>query len=123
MVGITKIMENTKNNKYEEALKHVKKIRGFHRHVIVYFIINIILLFIKRKAILQIFNETTIDDPGFIYWMNVDIIGTPILWGIGLLIHGLYVYRFKFSFFKGWEERKIKELMNKDSEIESNKWE
>ncbi len=116
-------MENTKYTKYEEALKHVKKIRGFHKHVLVYFIINIILLVLKRKAIIFVLNETTIDDPGFLHWMNVEIIGTPILWGIGLLIHGLYVYRHKFSFFKGWEERKIKELMNKDSEIENKKWE
>ena len=120
---IAKIMENTKYNKYEEALKNVKKIKGFYRHVIIYFIINIILIIIWRKAIFHILNETPIDDPGFIYWMDVNILSTPILWGIGLLIHGLCVYRFKFPFFKGWEERKIKEFMNEDSSIESNKWE
>ena len=123
MVGITKIMENAKNTKYEEALKHVKKIRGFHRHVLVYFIINIVIVALGWKLANFVLTTTPNPEKGFVDWMHINVWSTPVLWGIGLLIHGLYVYRFKFSFFKGWEERKIKELMDKDSEIEKNKWE
>jgi hypothetical protein len=123
MVGITNIMENTKYNKYEQAVKHVKKIRGFHRHVLIYFIINIILFGIKQIPVIHVLYENQNTDQAFIDWIDVNIWGTPILWGIGLLIHGLYVYRFKFSFFRAWEERKIKEFMTEDNSKESSKWE
>jgi len=116
-------MENTKFSKYEQAVKHVKKIRGFHRHVLIYFIINIILFGIKQIPVIHVFYENQNSDQVFIDWIDVNIWGTPVLWGIGLLIHGLYVYRFKFSFFREWEERKIKELMKEDSSVENSKWE
>lgn len=117
------IMENTKYTKYEEALKHVKKIRGFHRHVIVYFIINIVIVALGWKLANFVLNTTPNPEKGFIDWMYLNVWSTPILWGIGLIIHGLCVYRFKFSFFKRWEERKIKEIMDEDNTIESKKWE
>ena len=127
MVGITNIMENTKYNKYEQAVKHVKKIRGFHRHVIVYFIINIILFVFKGIPILYVLTDDQNAHHGFIDLIDINIWITTILWGIALVIHGLYVYRFKFPFFRNWEERKIKEFMkedsSKDSTIESSKWE
>jgi len=123
MVGIAKIMENTKYNKYEKAVKHVKKIKGFYKHVLIYFIINIILIGIKRIPILYVVNDNQNADQVFLDWMDVNIWSTPILWGIALLIHGLYVYRFKFPFFRSWEERKIKELMEKESSKETSKWE
>lgn len=123
MVGITNIMENTKYNKYEQAVKHVKKIRGFHRHVLIYFIINIILFGIKQIPVIYVLYENQNSNQAFIDWIDINVWGTPILWGIGLLIHGLYVYRFKFSFFRTWEERKIKEFMDEDSSIDSKKWE
>ena len=116
-------MENIRHKKYEEAVKHVKKIRGFHRHVIVYFIINIILFVVKRIPIFYVSTDNQNADQAFLDWIDINIWGTPILWGIGLLIHGLYVYRFKFSFFRAWEERKIKEFMKEDNSRESSKWE
>ncbi|MCW9037746.1 2TM domain-containing protein [Altibacter sp.] len=45
---------------------------------------------------------------------------TPFFWGIGLTFHGLYVFQDRFRFFKNWEERKIREYMEKDEE-EMNK--
>jgi hypothetical protein len=123
MVGISTIMEDLKYNKYNEAVKHVKKIRGFHRHVIVYIVINIVIIALGWKLAQFVLNKTPNPEQGFVDWMHINIWSTPVLWGIGLLIHGLYVYRFKFSFFKKWEERKIKEFMKEDSSIENSKWE
>ena len=114
MVGITNIMEDVKFNKYENAVKHVKKIKGFHRHVLIYFIINIVLIALAWKLTQFVLDTTPNPEKGFIDWMYINVWGTPVLWGIGLLIHGLYVYRFKFSFFKAWEERKIREIMDQD---------
>jgi len=115
-------MENTKYNKYEQAVNHVKKIRGFHRHVLIYFIINIILIVVKRIPVIYVLTDNQTADHAFIDWIDINIWSTPVLWGIGLLFHGLYVYRFKFSFFRAWEERKIKEFMKEDSSIENSKW-
>lgn len=113
-------MDTVRYNKYEDAVKHVKRIKGFYKHVITYVIINIIILIIKRKAIYFVVNNTTNIDQGFEDWMHINIWSTPVIWGIILIIHGLYVYRFKFSFFRNWEERKIKEFMNDDSDGHSN---
>jgi hypothetical protein len=35
-------------------------------------------------------------------------------WGIGLIIHALFVFVFGPRFGADWEERKIRELMEKD---------
>ena len=45
---------------------------------------------------------------------------TLLFWGIGLLAHGLSVFLPGMILGNNWEERKIKELMEKDK---NNKWE
>ena len=116
-------MENTKHIKYENAIKHVKKIKDFYKHIIIYVIVNIFLLVAKRRIVLFALNETPNAEEGFINWIHVNIISTPDIWGIILIIHGISVYRYKFPFFKNWEERKIKEFMSEDSSEESKQWE
>ncbi len=44
---------------------------------------------------------------------------TAFFWGIGLLAHGLSVFLPTMILGNDWEERKIKEIMNK----ENSKWE
>jgi len=39
---------------------------------------------------------------------------TPALWGIGLAMHGIYVFHGKIKFIKSWEERKINEIIEKE---------
>ena len=115
-------MANVKYNKYEEALKHVKRIKGFYKHIITYIIFNIILFIIKWRAVDYVLNNTAYAEKGLIDWMYVDIFSTPVIWGIILLIHGLYVYRYKFTFFKKWEYRKIKEYMDQEEkDVTKNK--
>jgi hypothetical protein len=45
-----------------------------------------------------------------VYWAFWPLFG----WGIGLLAHGLATYRWMPFIGKEWEERKIRELMDKD---------
>ena len=45
---------------------------------------------------------------------------TAFFWGLGLLAHGLSVFLPDFIMGQNWEERKIKEFMEKDK---ANKWE
>ncbi len=109
-------MENLDQEKYKRAQKRVKDIKGFYTHLVVYLIINSILLFIQ----LEQFNYELRD-------ANITIfayLSTPFFWGIGLFFHGVHVFRHKFSFYKAWEERKIKEFMEKEEEDFKNttKW-
>ena len=48
---------------------------------------------------------------GFLNWLHINLNLVPILWGIGLFIQYLYVHRFELTFFKNWEEKKIKKKL------------
>lgn len=90
-------------DRYERAAKRVKSIRGFYSHALVYVVINIMIVVINIQNL----------DSGESYfqWRNFT---TLFFWGIGLLAHGLSIFTPNFILGKGWEERKIKEIMEKD---------
>jgi hypothetical protein len=101
---------NTRDEiKYQEALKRVKKIKGFYTHAIVYVIINIMIVIIN----IQNLNE------GETYFQFKNFM-TAFFWGIGLVAHGLSVFVPNWIMGQNWEERKIKEFMAKEK---ANKWE
>lgn len=95
--------------KYENALKRVKKIKGFYTHLIVYVVINIMLVIVNIQNL----------DKGESYFQFKNFT-TAFFWGIGIMAHGLSVFGPEIFLGKNWEERKIKELMEKDK---NNKWE
>ncbi|MEZ4878413.1 MAG: 2TM domain-containing protein [Flavobacterium sp.] len=103
------IMENLEQLKYDQALKRVKRIKGFYTHLIVYIVINI-AVFISN------YQQLEPNEPFF----GIKLFSTPLFWGIGLLAHGLSVFMPTWFLGKDWEERKIKELMEKQK---NNKWE
>lgn len=107
--------------KYNRAKKKVDDIKSFHRHLTAYIVVNIFVLLIK----LNIGNWVAMEELGlnFSKWLDWNIILTPLLWGIGLAAHAVYVYRYKFKFIKAWEEKKIRELMDKEDQIENNRFE
>jgi hypothetical protein len=109
-------MEDFKSDKYDRAHKRMKDIKSFYSHLVIYLVVNLVLML----AHLGIFTH------GFVsieIWPK-SFFMTPFFWGIGLFFHGLYVFQHKFRFFKDWEERKIKEFMEKDEEEYKNttKW-
>lgn len=106
------ILKTSEQEKYERARKKVDAIKGFHNHLTVYIVINLVLLLIKTN-IMTAFADKEFDW-NFEAWLAWNTWGTMILWGIGLAIHGLYVYRHKFKFLKRWEDRKIRELIEKE---------
>jgi hypothetical protein len=95
--------------KYQEALKRVKKIKGFYTHAIVYVIINVMIVIINIQSLNE--GETYFQFKNFM---------TAFFWGIGLLAHGLSVFVPNWIMGQNWEDRKIKEFMEKEK---SNKWE
>ncbi|NND63976.1 MAG: 2TM domain-containing protein [Flavobacteriaceae bacterium] len=108
-------MKNLDENKFERAKKRVDEIKGFYTHLLVYIVINIALILLQ----LGFFNGFS--NYNYSGWA---LFSTPFFWGIGLFFHGLYVFQHKFKFFKKWEERKIKEYMEKDEKEFKNttKW-
>lgn len=98
-------MENNIEQKirYRAAEKRVKKMKGFYIHALIYFCVNIFI--IVSKAIDQM--------PGENFW-DWNLFAVPLFWGIGLTAHGLSVFLPTFVLGKNWEEKKIKELMDKD---------
>lgn len=93
---------NNQGVRYKEAERRVRKIKGFYIHLMVYLLVNIFIIGIKTLNIHQ----------GENLW-NWDLIQLPLFWGIGLAVHGLSVFLPAFILGKKWEEKKIKELMNK----------
>ncbi|MDR6846096.1 2TM domain-containing protein [Flavobacterium granuli] len=90
--------------RYELAYKRVKRIKGFYVHVLVYVLVNIYII------------ASSIYKGNFVpedlsRW---EFFSTPIFWGVGLIAHGLSVFGRDLFFSSNWEERKIKELMDKD---------
>ena len=80
--------------KYQEALKRVKKIKGFYTHAIVYVFVNIMIVFLNVKNL----------DPGETYFQFKNFM-TAFFWGIGLAVHGLSVFFIYFVLGINWEDR------------------
>lgn len=97
-------METKQSENFLKAQKRVNDMKKFYRHLRIYIIINGLLLLIK----LNLFDWFKDDyewmqNPEFSDWAILNIFGTPIIWGLGLLIHALYVFKFES---KSWKELK-----------------
>jgi hypothetical protein len=84
---------------YESAKKRVEELKSFYSHLFVYLAVN---------AGLFLLNILTSPRHLWFYW---PLIG----WGIGLAIHGLSVFGTQRLLGKDWEERKIREIMDKEN--------
>lgn len=102
-------MENIDEIKYQEAIKRVKKIKGFYTHLIIYLVVNTMIIIV---------NSQNLDEGESFFQLR--IFSTALFWGIGLASHGLSVFMPSLIMGKNWEEKKIKELMEKEK---NNKWE
>lgn len=98
----------------EKAKKRVEELKKFYTHVRVYIVINVLILLLRGHLLDFLMGKTENYDPGFLHWIDLNALITPIFWGFGLLIHGIYVYRHKFGFLKRWEERQIRKFMEED---------
>ena len=111
-----------KINAYRKAEKRVKDEKTFYTHLTVYIIINIVI-FIAIVSLRHYFYD------GYLIW---NLLSTPVIWGIFLLIHGVLAFRGekklkkisnKMDPLKKWEEQKITELINKEENIKDNTYE
>lgn len=100
------IMENVytaDQDHYNKALKHVEKIKGFYGHLFSYVVV------IGGLFVLNILTS-----PGTL-WFFWPAFG----WGLGLGAHAMGVFNIMPFMGKDWEQRKIRELMEKER---NDKW-
>lgn len=104
-------MENDffEEKRYLKAQKRVKEIKGFYWHLFWYIAVNIFISF--GGSIGHIISGGSISELHF----NFGMFSVWIFWGIGLFFHWFGVFGRHFTFSKSWEERKIKEFMDKDN--------
>ncbi len=96
-------------DKYAAAQREVKRLKGFYTHLIVYIAVNLLIVFINIRDL----------DAGESYF-KIENFFTAFFWGIGLLAHALSTFMPNLIFGRNWEEKKIKEFMDKEK---SEKWE
>ena len=89
----------TEAERYYQAQKRVKEIKEFYQHLAVYALCNPIVIVVNLMT-----------SPGYL-WFIWSLMG----WGIAIVLHGLKVFRFSPFFNRDWEERKIREILEKEN--------
>ncbi|MEM7186736.1 MAG: 2TM domain-containing protein [Bacteroidota bacterium] len=84
--------------RYDRAKKKVEELKGFYVHFAIYLIMVPVFIYLNLKS------------TGF-PWALFPIIG----WGAGVSGHAMEVFSYNPILGKNWEERKIRELMDKDN--------
>lgn len=92
-----------KEDAFLRAQKRLKELKGFYWHAFWYVVVNIFIFI------------TIASNSNWNIW-NFGTFSTPIFWGIGLGFHALSVFGRNLFFSKSWEDRKIKEFMEKESD-------
>jgi hypothetical protein len=101
---------NTKENNYKQAEKRVMRIKNFYNHLQIFAIMMLVLL-IFSNTIFDFF-ENHVQNPGTLKWARANVWINCLLWAFGLLVHGLYAFKYKITFIEKWEKEKVEELMN-----------
>lgn len=85
------------DKKYARAKKKVEELKGFYIHFVIYLLMIPVFIYMNMKS------------TGF-PWAIFPIIG----WGAGISSHAMEVFNYNPFLGKNWEERKIRELMDKE---------
>jgi steroid 5-alpha reductase family enzyme len=94
--------EIREDERYQEAKKRVTEIKSFYSHLFIFFVVNVALFFINLAT-----------SPGT-WWFYWPLFG----WGIGIAAHAFSVFCAGGKLGRDWEQRKIKEIMEKEKREE-----
>ncbi|MFT5737650.1 MAG: hypothetical protein ACI9SG_002000 [Maribacter sp.] len=109
-------MKTMKLSNYERTQLKVNSIRGFYNHATVFVIVNILLYLLRDKFSIILLNQDALGNHNFLEWINWNVFGTTIIWGIVLTVHGIKVLG-NFSLFKQeWEKRQIQKYMDESTD-------
>ena len=96
----------TEEERYYKEKKKVQEIKKFYQHLTVYILTNPIIITVNLLT-----------SPGFLYCI-ICFFG----WGIALVLHGLKAFEYAPFLGKEWEQQKIKEIIEKETESKKT-WE
>ncbi len=96
--GIPKQEAYISSKKYDRAKKKVEELKGFYIHFSIYLIMIPVFIYLNVKS------------TGF-PWALFPILG----WGAGVAGHAMETFNYNPFLGKNWEERKVRELMDKDN--------
>lgn len=94
--------------RYKRAKKRVKDIQGFYWHLFWYLAVNLFL------SIRFSFIDILSGDFHELLTINFNTFPVWFFWGIGLAGHWYHVFGKNIVFSKDWEERKIRDFMERD---------
>lgn len=89
---------------YIRAKKKVDSIKGFYWHLAVYLVINAFI-------VISIVSQSHVS------FMSFQVFSIPLFWGVGLFFHFIGVFGPDIFFSQNWEERKIKQFMEKENQL------
>ena len=84
-------------DKYQRAKARVEDLKGFYTHLLTYIGVNLLLIAIDLLTGRGL----------WFYWVTV-------FWGLGVILQAIKVFFGSRLFSKDWEERKIREIMEKE---------
>lgn len=97
-VSVVEIQKDfIEDKRYQKAKERVEAVKGFYGNLIAYCVV------IPNLAILN-YNTTSFP------WIIFPVLG----WGFGLLTHGMEAFGYNPIWGKRWEEKKLRELMDKE---------
>lgn len=103
-------LKTTEEIRLERATKRVHEIKGYYKHLTSYILVNAFLISMSYFRLKE--GETLLDFSNF---------SVAFFWGIGLVFHTIGVFGKNIFLGSDWEEKKIKEFMDKNQN--SNRWE
>lgn len=100
-------MENISKDdiRYKEAERRVKKIKNFYVFIFIYIVVNIFILYLNYREL----------KPGETIW-QLKYFTLPLFWGIAVVITAMRTFIPGFMLGSNWEDKKIKELMEKEKD-------
>jgi 2TM domain len=89
---------DTATPEYQSALKQVREMREFYRHVASY---------VTVVTILFLINLVTSRGYWWFYWV-------AFFWGIGVIMHGFTFFVFRNMMSKDWEDAQVSKIINRN---------
>ncbi len=113
-------MKNQRLNLLDLAEKQVSRIKNFYYHLAVYIVLNSVIILGQGKTTFTFLGQQLMGAE-FLDAVNWDVFGTPIVWGVLLLIHAANVFGKRRFFNTNWERRQIAKYM-KEERLEVEKY-
>ena len=109
------------NHKLAYAKQRVLEIKNFYKHLGTFLKLNFLVLLFKIQVFDRFIGDMDVDTK-FVYWLEWNIYSIPIIWGVVVAFHALYVFVLKYKdwsvfkpkFLKNWEQERINEILRRN---------